>query len=413
MSLPSAAVLDETRCLDLSVSYACNAKCLFCSQDFAWRREDPKGLGYREACKQVWQGYQAGYRKLAISGGDPTVLPYLDRLIRFARKTGFQSVRLQTNGIRLADAAYAARLMDAGLTTVKFSIHGADAATHDGLVQVPGAFAACLKAITVLRRRHCRLGVNIVLNAENYRTLPEFFEFFISEAGITTFTVIYPLYSGNMVVEADRIGVPLEAVIPYVRRGLEVFERLGLELPTLLHFLPCLLPGYEERMIGWHRYNAQVVEPDGSARDLDLTVKRHKTLLGSCGSCAYRLRCPGIDKKYLERFGPAAFVPVTRPIPSRVAPPSVDPRRRVLTENERCVLALLERGPLTTGQLLDAARRFPLCQDCRGGPAIAMAAEWLVKLGRVTRERRDGRYVWSLPEAEPVAAGAGRAATTA
>lgn len=397
MTLPSAAVLDETRCMDLSVSYACNAKCLFCSQDFAWRREDPKGMGYREACKKVWQGYQAGYRKLAISGGDPTVLPYLDRLVAFARKTGFSSIRLQSNGIRLADDAYVARLMAAGLTTVKFSIHGRDAATHDRLVAVPGAFAACLKAIAALRRHHCRIGVNIVLTSENYRQLPEFFEFFIHEAGVTTFTVIYPLYSGNMVVEAGRIGVPIEDTVPYVRRALRVFERLGLELPTLLHFLPCLLPGYEERMIGWHRYNAQVVEPDGSDRDLDLTVKRHKTLLKSCGACVYQRRCPGIDKKYLERFGPAAFVPVTRQTPSRVVPPTLDPRRTVLTENERCVLALLERGPLTTGRLLEAARRFPLCQDCRGGPAIAMAAEWLYKLGRVERRRLDGRYVWSLP----------------
>lgn len=409
MTLASPAMLDETRCLDLSVSYACNAKCLFCSQDFAWRREDPRGLGLRESAKKIWQGYQAGYRKLAISGGDPTVLPYLDRLVRFAQKTGFQAIRLQSNGIRLADEGYVARLMNAGLTTVKLSIHGHNAAIHDRLVAVPGAFAACLKAIKVLRSHHCRLGINIVLNSENYRHLPEFFEFFIHEAGITTFTIIYPLYSGNMVVEADRIGVPIEATVPFVRRGLRIFERLGLELPTLLHFLPCLLPGYEERMIGWHRYNAQVVEPDGAARDLDLSVKRHKTLLDTCDACVYQRRCPGIDKKYLERFGPSAFSPVTERAPSRVAPPSRDPRRAVLTENERCVLALLERGPLTTGRLLEAARNFPLCQDCRGGAAIAMAAEWLCQMGRVMRERVEGRYIWTLAEAAPVLAGARRA----
>ena len=390
-------VLDETRCMDLSISYACNAKCLFCSQEFSWRKER-SALSFEQAARHVYAGYRQGYRKLAISGGDPTSVPFLEKIVRFARGTGFSSIRLQTNGIRLADAEYANRLMDAGLTTVKFSVHGHEPELHDRLVAVPGAFEKMLRAIRTLRARHCRLGINIVLNSENHRALPRFFRFFIEDVGVTTYTIIYPLYSGNMVREAGRIGLPLSEVVSSVREGLAVFERLGLELPTLLHFTPCMLPGYEERMIGWHRYNAQVVEPDGSSRDLDATVKRHKMLPVSCDPCVYRGRCPGIDRQYAETFGAAEFVPVLRRPPSRVGPPSRDARRRVLTENERCVLAVLERGPLGTGELLAASRKFPLCQDCRGGAAILMAAEWLATMGRVRRSREGSRYVWSLAE---------------
>ncbi len=382
--------------MDLSVSYACNAKCLFCSQDFQWRKDDPKGMGYEKACKHVFAGYKSGYRNLAISGGDPTVLPYLDKLIRVARKTGFESIRLQTNGVRLADESYVKKLMSAGLTTVKFSIHGKDAETHDKLVAIPGAFDKCLEAIPLLRKHHCRLGINIVLTTENYKTLPEFISFFIHKVGITNYTIIYPLFSGNMVKEADNIGLSIDKVVPAVRKSLKIFEDLGLEMPTLLHFLPCLMPGYEERMIGWHRYNAQIVEPDESARDLDTTVKKHKLLLDSCAPCAYRRRCPGIDAKYHERFGGDIFKPVLKKAASKIKPPSLDPKRRVLTENEQCVVALLKGGALTTGELLERARKFPLCQDCRGGPAIVMAAEWLMKMGRVGRRRIAGRYVWNL-----------------
>jgi len=161
-------------------------------------------------------------------------------------------------------------------------------------------------------------------------------------------------------------------------------------------------------MIGWHRYNAQIVEPDGSARDLDTTVKKHKLLLDGCAPCAYRRRCPGIDAKYNERFGGDIFKAVLKKVPSKVKPPSLDPNRRVLTENERCVVALLEGGPLTTGQLLEGARKFPLCQDCRGGPAIVMAAEWLMKMGRVDRRREAGRYVWTLSEVRTARDGSSR-----
>lgn len=398
------AMLDETRCIDLNVSHACDAACRFCSQDPEGR--EARSMTLEQACRHVFAGFKQGYRRLAFSGGEPTLLPFLEELLRFARKTGFESIRLQTNGLRLAEAGYSRRLMDAGLTTVRFSLHGPDASVHDRLMGVPGAFARALGAVRVLRGLGCRLGANLVLNRENVETLPEYARFFVEEAEVTSQTWIYPLHSGRMAREAERLGVPMPEAASWVRKALGVFERHGLELPTLLHFTPCVLPGYEDRMAGWHRFNALVVEPDGSARDIDLSVARQKALLPACAACAYRARCPGVEREALRLHGPKGFDPLPRRVPSKVRAPSPDPGRRILTENERCVLALLERGgPLTTGELLREARRFPLCQDCRGGPAVLMAAEWLLKMGRLRRQRTGGRYLWmKAPEREPLAA---------
>ena len=39
---------DEPKCFDILLNYNCNAKCLFCSQDFDWRKE-PNDLPFEKA----------------------------------------------------------------------------------------------------------------------------------------------------------------------------------------------------------------------------------------------------------------------------------------------------------------------------------------------------------------------------
>ncbi|MFH1724378.1 MAG: radical SAM protein [Elusimicrobiota bacterium] len=392
-SLVPDDVLEQTRCLDISPSNACNARCLFCSQDDGDRemgRLDPAATA-----RHIYWAFRNGYRRLGLSGGEPTLLPELPRLIRFARKVGFHSIRLQTNGIRLADASYAQRLVEAGLSTVRFSVHGHEAGLHDGLVGIPGAFKSALSAIGNMRRLRCRLGLNIVLNADNHAFLPEFFELFLRRLEITNFMVIYPLYDGNMGREADRMGFRLSEALPSLEKAFRLFEEEGLEPPLLLHFTPCLLPGYESRMLGWYRFEARVVEPDGRGKDLDEAVRSRKLRPSSCEGCAYRPRCPGVDRGYLDRYGAAEFRPLAQRAHARTRPPSDDPRRRILTENERCVLGILSTGPRPTDDLLSAAVDTPLCQDCRGGPAVLQAAERLARMGRIRRSWSGGKYLWT------------------
>lgn len=387
----SEAELEQTRCVDLSLSWACNARCAFCSQD-PGRRARP-GLDERAAASHIWAAWRDGFRRLGFSGGEPTVEPALERLVALGRRVGFRSVRLQTNGLRLASEDYARRLLDAGLTTARLSAHGLGP-VHDALVGVPGAAERQREAARLLRRLGARLGVNMVLTRPALPGLLAACAAWL-DAGVTSLTLIYPRLEGAMAEAAGTLAPryaelagPLEAVFA-------LFEREGLEAPLLLHFVPCLFPGLESRMLGWHRFDARVVEPDGRVGDLDLTVAASKERPDSCAPCAYRGRCPGVDRAYLGRFGTAEFVPRAARAPTRARPPSCDPGRRLLTENELCVLRLLAAGPLDTDGLIAAAGRTPLCQDCRGGHIVLDAAERLVLMGRARRERRRGRYWWT------------------
>ncbi|TBR21813.1 radical SAM protein [bacterium] len=388
----SEAVLEQTRCVDVSLSWACNARCRFCSQDPA-RRPHP-GLAERDAARHIWAAWRDGYRRLGFSGGEPTVDPGLERLVALGRRAGFRSIRLQSNGLKLADADYAGLLVDRGLTTVRLSVHGAPS-DHDALVGVLGAAALQRRAARVLRSLGCRLGVNMVLTRPALAGLEAGVAEWLREGGVTSFTLIYPRFEGAMAAEAAALAPSFSELAGPLERVMRLLEAEGLEPPLLLHFTPCLLPGYESRMLGWHRFDARVVEPDGRVSDLDESVAASKEFPERCAACAYRARCPGVDRAYLARFGAGEFAPRAARAPSRVRGPSVDPGRRLLTENELCVLRLLSGGALGTEAFLRRAERTPLCQDCRGGQSVTDAAERLVRMGRVRRTFRKGRYEWS------------------
>ncbi|UPT75698.1 MAG: radical SAM protein [Elusimicrobiota bacterium] len=77
---------DGTKCFDILLNYNCSAKCLFCSQDFEWRKE-PNDLPFEKAVEFMYMAYKNGYRRLGFTGGEPTIRPELPKLIALAKKS--------------------------------------------------------------------------------------------------------------------------------------------------------------------------------------------------------------------------------------------------------------------------------------------------------------------------------------
>lgn len=390
---------DEPKCFDILLNYNCSAKCLFCSQDFEWRKV-PNDIPFQKAAENLYSAYKNGYRRMGFTGGEPTLRPDLPQLIALARKVGYGYVRIQTNGIRLADYEYAKLLADSGLTFVKFSIHGHDAKTHDELVKVPGAFEKNLRAIENLKKLKIGIGVNIVLNERNYRHLVDFYKLFLLKLELSNFVIIAPLYEGNMTLHVPEMGARLKDMAPYIRQAYQVFTDVNFpKPPLLLHFTPCILPGYEQQMLGWSAFNTMVVSPKGEKRDLDETAQLHTVKTEDCARCVYNDRCIGFDKSYSKVFGTEEIQPLLS-VPERYDARSRKERhegRSVLTDNEACVLEVLKiKNGLTTDEFLEIAGGIPLCKDCKDENAVIVAAETLIKMGLVARKFEKGKYRWSL-----------------
>ena len=309
---------------ELFLGYACDEKCLFCSQETAWRRQP--AVAFADVARDVYLAFQRGCRILALNGGEPTLHKDILKIVALARKAGYEEVHIQTNGLRLAEPAFAASMADAGLTLARFSIHGHSDALHDAQVKVPGALRRARAAIEGLRVKGVSVGINTVVNQANAAALPAFYAHFLDDVGLTDFGLIFPLYEGDMAVNEDAMRVRLAEAAPHIRAAFEVFRTRGAEPPMLLNFPPCALPGYEGRLLRWSDRGAalydaargtvidpgryELRQPDGRSKGLDEASREGKVKLPGCARCVYDDRCLGYERKYVSRFGDAEFVPL-------------------------------------------------------------------------------------------------------
>ncbi|MES2180240.1 MAG: GTP 3',8-cyclase MoaA [Gemmatimonadota bacterium] len=119
--------------LRISVTDKCNFRCRYCMplEGLPWL---PKSeiLTYEEIREVVSQLAPLGLRRIRITGGEPTIRPQLDTLIRFIREVpGVEDIALSTNGVKLPEMA--ARLAGAGLDRVNIS---ADSLRQDRIVSI-------------------------------------------------------------------------------------------------------------------------------------------------------------------------------------------------------------------------------------------------------------------------------------
>ncbi|HWH53589.1 MAG TPA: GTP 3',8-cyclase MoaA [Gemmatimonadaceae bacterium] len=108
--------------LRISITDRCNFRCLYCMPErgLEWL---PKAdiLSYEEIADVVRQLAPLGLRRIRLTGGEPTIRPQIEDLVRMLRHIPeITDIALSTNGVRLPELA--ARLRDAGLDRINMSV---------------------------------------------------------------------------------------------------------------------------------------------------------------------------------------------------------------------------------------------------------------------------------------------------
>ena len=320
--LPQADAPD-LKSLEFFVNYACNAKCPFCFNPPDASPELERGLPFPELARRMYQGYAEGYRAIKFIGGEVTVREDLPKILGLARRIGFRSIQITTNGIRLADPGYARMLVRLGADSFRFSVHSHIPAQHDELVAVPGAFEKLCRAAETLKGLGVRLGINYVLNRVNHQTFPETADFFWDKLGVRDLIVYFLRYQGFAALpqNEEKLKLTMSQAAPFVR---EAFRRLRARghdrLPTLIHFPPCAMPELEAHMLDWTKDPAgcgqsntaldRMTLPDGSGGLISEVTNSGKVPVAACALCAYKEKCLGVEKNYLRLFGEAEFTPL-------------------------------------------------------------------------------------------------------
>jgi heme b synthase len=111
---------------------------------------------------------------IILTGGEPLLRPDFFTIAEHARDAGLRAVAA-VNGL-LLDRERATHMLDAGIRRISISIDGKDAAQHDRLRAVPGAFEGALRGVQAATDAALPFQINTTVTTENADDLPEIFQ---------------------------------------------------------------------------------------------------------------------------------------------------------------------------------------------------------------------------------------------
>lgn len=158
--------------VSMTLEFRCNLACVHCMIEGTMDSLRPEPLDRFEqllefnATHRHWSG-------LILTGSEITLRADLPLLARRAREKGFDHVRIQTHGMRLASETYCRELVEAGVDEYFVSVTAADAETHDAITQVRGSFDKTIRGLENLDAYpDVTTLTNTVVTARSYRQLP-------------------------------------------------------------------------------------------------------------------------------------------------------------------------------------------------------------------------------------------------
>ncbi|MBW2262671.1 MAG: radical SAM protein [Deltaproteobacteria bacterium] len=305
---PAVGVRRRPERLEFHISYECPNSCLFCSEAHRLEQWRDRPVSAMEVHRTIVSHARAGGTHVNLTGGEPSAHPAFDYALDLARSHGMRTF-VGTNGARLADRAFASRIMPL-IDELSLSIHGSGAAVHDRMTGRRGSFDDLLET----RRNAARfnesvsLFVNCVVTRRNVDDVGGVLEL-CNRLGVPTLIISNVAPEGRALDRYERLAVPLgrwRTMAPSLAR------RAG-ELGVQVRFfgLPlCVLGDARMKSNDLHWDPRVTVErargPRGSVRLATIAAlkpRRGRRYSRRCRGCLMRDVCGGVFSEYLETHG--------------------------------------------------------------------------------------------------------------
>ncbi len=302
------------------LSYDCNNHCTFCLDSDAHNGTMRSTLDIKV---QIVEGKKRGAERLILSGGEPTMHPNFLDFVKLGRRAGYRKVQTVTNGRMFRYPEFLQKAADNGLDEITFSVHGHTAKLHDALVGTPGAFeeeTAGLKA--ALASGRFIVNVDVVINKQNVRHLPEMLETFIGW-GVKEFDLLHVIPFGNAWTDArDHLFYDLDGNLEYLQRAFAYARRPDVHI-WLNRFPPAYAEGFEDLIQDPYKLNDEVRgRREEFDRYLAFGQKLHCREPDRCKRCYLQPLCDGLDDVLSARRADAVDeIRLTRVFPAAVLLP--------------------------------------------------------------------------------------------
>lgn len=293
-----------TLALNLDITDRCNNRCSFCST-----RGQIEFMDFERIWRKLLWAQESGFGRIDLAGGEPTLHPQILDIVSQARRLGFHTIYIKTNGRRLADGGFLAKLLAAGANNFMVSLHGPNAGIHDAHTGVEGSFAEALAGICNLAATGVGFGTLTVITRGNYLQLAQVVDL-VASRGVESHSFAFSYPTAAAYQDFEAVVPTYREVLPYLQAALDRIEAHHLTFSTVDNVPLCLLAGREAYSNHMYMHSSCHPPHDWGPR---------------CPECMYRPICDGLPKPYARARGWEEFEPISRPM-------GTEPRYRILVD---------------------------------------------------------------------------------
>ena len=302
-------------------TYRCNNNCRFCIQQDI-RNKETRSTDQIKV--EMLNARKRGSTYLELIGGEIAIRDDFIELVEFAKGLNFETIMIATNGRMFAYKEYAHKALEAGLSSLVFSIHGPDAETHDYLTRVPGSFDQLhegFKNVVKAAKKQDKkihLGVNSTIVKKNYKKLPELGKH-IKNLGVRNAEFIFvDCNEGGALNNFDELVPKISEAAPYIRECLKLVDvKNNPRANWDVRYVPlCYFEGYFNQVSELAEiatFKTEQIGRDEKRSGYDYQKKRKEIARvrpDKCKKCALYEYCEGLWVEYHNRFGDDELKPV-------------------------------------------------------------------------------------------------------
>lgn len=301
---------------DIKLGYACNNNCIHCVIiDQKKKSNEIRGSDNRstyESKMEIKKSLESGYRKIVLTGGEPTIRKDIEELVIYADELKLE-ISMQTNGRMFCDINFARRIVP-HIKNFIIAIHGSKSEIHDKITMVNGSFNQTIEGIKNIISLGGNISAKMVLSTINYKDILNTVQL-MEKANIIRMNVAFPhaceelLHKYNEIVPYySEIYESIENTLEYVKES-----KFNVDFETIL---PCTLSKkYDIKYFSDFKLfnvSTELKQLDKEVMDWNIIRKSIKRKMIKCKECIYNSVCEGFWMEYILIRGEEEFIPVKK-----------------------------------------------------------------------------------------------------
>lgn len=282
-------VNDSDAYIILKINNKCNNLCNFCADDWQVRTLPEKSL--EEIQSEILDGIKNGFKRLIITGGEPTISKNLFKTIRFARQKGIEHISIVTNARLLSNDVFFNKI-NSEIDRFLVSFFAANPETFDKISGVKGAFKQAFKGMQNISKSGKVVNINAVITKDNYTELNQLLLLLIA---LNSNHVQFAFPNPTGFALRNNVFVRYKDLTDKIIELIELSQYMGYAHISFENFPPCVFPDPQQIL----PYLSDMTHPSRNKE----YYSSNKAYTKKCEGCSFKGKCEGIYKEYLRIYG--------------------------------------------------------------------------------------------------------------